>query len=108
MTDMQDVTSDDKLWAMLAYVLSPIVPIIIFLMEDKKNRPFIKAHNIQALVWGGIAFAINLFLGWLIVPACVGVAMWAVGAYWGFTKAYKGEMVELPVVSNLVRNQGWA
>ena len=35
------VTSDDKLWAALAYVLTPLIPIIILLMEDKKNRPFI-------------------------------------------------------------------
>jgi hypothetical protein len=29
-----DITSDDKLWALLAYVLSPLIPIIILLMED--------------------------------------------------------------------------
>jgi hypothetical protein len=33
-----DVTSEDRLWALLAYILSPIVPIIILLIEDKKNR----------------------------------------------------------------------
>ena len=49
---MGDVTSDDKLWVLLAYVLTPLVPIIIFLMEDKKTRPFIRAHNAQALVVG--------------------------------------------------------
>jgi hypothetical protein len=46
---MMEVTSDDKLWSLLAYVLTPLVPIIILLMEDKKNRPFIRAHNAQAL-----------------------------------------------------------
>ena len=35
-----DVTSDDKLWAALAYVFTPIVPIIILVMADKKDRPF--------------------------------------------------------------------
>ena len=52
-TPAQDpgVTSDDKLWAMLAYLLSPIVPIIILLMEDKKNRPFLKAHTVQIAPW---------------------------------------------------------
>ncbi len=33
-----DITSDDKLWAALAYVFSPLVPIILMLMEDKKNQ----------------------------------------------------------------------
>jgi len=59
---MMEVTSDDKLWALLAYVLSPLVPVIILLMEDKKNRPFIRAHNAQALVWG----LINLIGGTIL------------------------------------------
>ena len=39
-----EISSDDRLMAALAYVFSPLVPIIFLLMEDKKNRPFIKAH----------------------------------------------------------------
>jgi hypothetical protein len=34
-----DITSDDRLFAALAYVFSPIVPIILLLMEDKKIVP---------------------------------------------------------------------
>jgi uncharacterized membrane protein len=55
MTDQfenQEVTSDDKLWALLAYLFTPLVPVVILLLEDKKNRPYLKAHNIQALVFG--------------------------------------------------------
>jgi hypothetical protein len=33
--------------------------------------------------------------------------MWAVGVYWGF-KAYGGEHVEIPVISDFAKNQGWA
>jgi hypothetical protein len=44
-----EVTNDDRLWAFLAYILSPLVPIIILLMVDKKDRPFIRAHNMKAL-----------------------------------------------------------
>jgi hypothetical protein len=32
-----EVTSDDRLMAALAYVFSPLVPIIFLLMEDKKT-----------------------------------------------------------------------
>ena len=45
-------TSDDKLWSALSYVFSPIVPIIMLLMEDKKARPFIKFHAVQSLAVG--------------------------------------------------------
>ncbi len=61
-----EVTSDDKLWVLLAYILSPIVPIIILLMEDKKNRPYIKAHNAQALVMGIIEALLSILIGWTI------------------------------------------
>lgn len=102
-----DVTSDDKLWAMLAYILTPIVPVIILLMEDKKNRPFIKAHNAQALVVGIVNVIIGLVLSWTLILACVPLIIWFVCIYWGI-QAYNGKMVEIPVISNWVKNQGWA
>lgn len=104
---MMEVTSDDKLWALLAYILTPIVPIIIMLMEDKKNRPFIRAHNAQALVVGVVNFLIGLLLSWTVVLACLPLVIWAVCIYWGI-QAYNGKMVEIPVITNWVKGQGWA
>jgi len=37
-----EVTSDDRLWGLLAYLFTPLVPVIILLMEDKKNRRSLK------------------------------------------------------------------
>jgi uncharacterized membrane protein len=104
-----DVTSDDKLWTLLAYLLSPVVPIIILLMQDKKDRPFIKAHNIQALVWGVVAYVVmSIGYALFVVPGCIVsigyiilTIMWAI-------KANKGEYVTIPVITNFVKNQGWA
>ena len=104
-----EVTSDDKLWALLAYIFSPIVPVILLLMEDKKNRPFIKAHNMQALVWGLFNLVVGSILS-AVLFFCFGapsIIIWIVGVYWGY-KAYQGQMVEIPVITNFVRNQGWA
>jgi uncharacterized membrane protein len=104
-----DVTSDDKLWAMLAYVLSPVVPIIILLMEDKKNRPFIRAHNVQALVWGLVNAVVGSILS-TVLFFCFGLPwliIWGVGVYWGI-QAYQGKYVNIPVVTDFVKNQGWA
>ena len=102
-----DVTSDDKLWSLLAYVLTPIVPIIILLMEDKKNRPFIKSHNAQALVVGIVNAILGIGLGWTLVLSCVPLIVWLVCIYWGI-QAYNGKSVEIPVISNWVKRQGWA
>lgn len=103
-----DATSDDRLWALLAYVLSPIVPIIILLMEDKKNRPFIRAHNVQALVLGIIEVILYVALGWaFFIGVCLGLALWIAMIYWGI-QAYNGKYVTVPVVTDFVKNQGWA
>lgn len=91
-----ETTSDDKLWAALAYVFSPLFPIIIMLMADKKDRPFIKAHNTQALVLGIVTVITSTF--------CVGILVWFYQLYCGY-QAYQGQLIEIPLISNLVKSQ---
>jgi uncharacterized membrane protein len=104
-----DVTSDDKLWAALSYVFAPIVGIIVLLMEDKKSRPFIKFNGVQSIVasvavWIVVAIitTVTLGIGGLCAPL-----VWLVFLYWAY-KAYQGEMINIPVVTNFIKNQGWA
>ncbi len=104
---MTDVTDDDKLWAALAYVFTPLIPVILMLMEDKKNRPYIRAHNAQALAWGIVLFILTFLLSFVLIGVCIGLAGFALQLFWGY-KAYQGEMIEIPVISNFVKNQGWA
>ncbi len=103
----EQITSDDKLWAALAYVFSPLVPIIIMLMDDKKDRPFIKAHNAQALAIGLVNVVVGTALGLTVVLACVPLLIWVAQLYWAY-KAYQGEYVTIPLITDFVKNQGWA
>ena len=103
-----EVTSDDKLWALLAYLLSPIVPIILLIWEEKKNRPFIRSHNVQALILG----ALNWVVATVLTPAffigcCTGILLLGYQIYCGI-QAYNGKAVTIPVVTDFVKNQGWA
>ncbi|HEY3310742.1 MAG TPA: DUF4870 domain-containing protein [Anaerolineales bacterium] len=108
MTDFNaEVTSDDKLWSALTYVFSPIVPIILMLMEDKKNRPFIKSHNVQALVLGILNIVVSSVLTFAFIGPCIGLAVWLYMVYLGY-QAYQGKNVVVPVVTNFVKSQGWA
>jgi uncharacterized membrane protein len=104
---MGDVTSDDKLWAALAYVFTPLVPIIVMLMADKKERPFIKAHNMQALVWGVVFYLVVTITSAFFIGLCI----WPLGVilqlYWAY-QAYQGKMVTIPMLTDFVKNQGWA
>ncbi len=102
-----DVTSDDKLWSALAYVFTPIVPIIILVMADKKDRPFIKAHNMQALIWGVVLYVIVAVTSAFIIGLCI----WPIGLiiqlYWAY-QAYQGKIVTIPLLTDFIKNQGWA
>lgn len=102
-----EITSDDKLWALLAYVLSPLIPVIILLLEDKKNRPFIKEHNTQALILGLINLILGTILSFTVVLACVPFLIWIYMVYLGI-QAYQGQSVTIPVITDFVNNQGWA
>jgi uncharacterized membrane protein len=98
-TGGEEITQDDKLWALLSYIFCPVIGIIVLLMEDKKNRPFIKYNAVVSIVLGLLVAV----LSW----ACIGVLVWFYAIYLGI-KSYQGELVEVPLVSDFVRNQGWA
>jgi uncharacterized membrane protein len=97
-----EITSDDKLWVALAYVFSPLVPIILMLLEDKKNRPFIRAHNAQALILG----IISIVLGTITV-GCGSLLVFIYLVYLAY-QAYQGQIVEVPLITKLCKDQGWA
>jgi uncharacterized protein len=101
-----DITSDDKLWALLAYLIPPWVPIIILLMEEKKNRPFIKYHNVQALALSVVLVVLSIVIGWTGVGLCVPGLLWIYMIYLA-VKAYQGEYVTVPLVTDFCKKQGW-
>ena len=116
MTDQQietpevtsEITKDDKLWAALGYPI-PLIPIIVLLMEDKKARPFIKFHAVQSLIFNVVLYvlifivsAVTLGFGAICAPLLWLVTLWP--AY----DSYQGNYTEIPVVTNFLKNQGWA
>jgi len=102
-----NITSEDKTWALLSYIFTPIVPIILLLIEDKKDRPFLKAHYPQALAWGVIVYVLSAVLSFVFVGLCIGAAGLVMSIIWGI-KAYNGEYVQIPVITDFIKQQGWA
>ena len=95
----EEITQDDKLWALLSYIFFPLIGIIVLLIEDKKNRPFLKYNAVVSIVLGIVVMITS--------AACIGVLVWFYAVYLGI-KSYQGELVEVPIISDFVRNQGWA
>ena len=106
--DVNGPTNDDKLLAALAYVFTPLVPIILLLLEDKKNRLFIRAHNVQALAFGIVLWVLVTITTPLfgIGTICVMPLGIILQLYWAF-KAYQGEMIEIPLLTDFIKKQGW-
>ena len=105
-----DVTSDDKLWALLAYIplVGWIIAIVALLMEDKRARPFIKFHSVQALILAVINGVVAGVLTPVVFIGCItGVAGAVYMLYIGY-KAYQGETVTVPFITNFIKSQGWA
>ncbi len=97
-----DVTSDDKLWVLLAYILSPVVPLIILFMEDKKNRPFLRYHAIQSLALG-VAYLITCVI---VIGCCLSPFYLIAVIYFGI-QAYNGEMFTIPFLTDFCKQQKW-
>lgn len=102
----EEVTSDDKLWGLLSWILTPIVPIIVLLLEDKKSRPFLKYHAIQALIFGIISWVISGILSAVIIGCFIWLALLIYQIFLGI-KAYNGEWVEVPVLTDFAKKQNW-
>lgn len=102
MMNESESSSDDRLFAAMAYALSPLMPIIILIMPDKRDRAFIRSHNVQALIVG-------VLLWFIIVPLTIGCGSigWLVLLYLAY-EAYQGKTINIPLVSNFVKNQNWA
>ncbi len=101
-----DITDDDKLWALLSWILAPIVPIIVLLLEDKKTRPFIKYNAIQALVVSVVGYIVSSVLSFIIIGCFVGVAVLVYIIYLAI-QSYQGKWVTVPVVTDFCKGQGW-
>ena len=102
-----EISDDDRLWAMLSYILSPIVPIILLLIPEKRDRPFLKAHVAQSLVFGVAVYLISALFGGIILGTIIRIAGFVFEIIWGLA-ANRGEYVTIPVITDLCKKQGWA
>ena len=100
----QEITPDDRLLAALAWLpvspLYPLVAILLLLLEDKKKRAFIRYHAVLSLVTGAALLVLSI--------ATFGLAALAyLVFFWWAYQAFQGQIVEVPLISDWIRGQGW-
>jgi uncharacterized membrane protein len=99
-----EITSDDRLWAALSWIpispLWPIFAIIALLLDEKKDRVFIRYNAVLSIATGVILIPLSV-----ITCGCAAL-IYLVFFYWAYV-AYQGQIVEIPFVTDFARNQGW-
>jgi uncharacterized membrane protein len=99
-----EVTPNDRTWAVLSWLpmtpLWPILAIVALLMENTKDRPFVRYNAVLSITTGVILIPLTAIT--------LGLAgfLYLVFFYWAY-QAYQGETVEVPVVTNWVKERGW-
>jgi uncharacterized membrane protein len=103
----EQITNDDKLWAALGYPI-PIVAILALLMEEKKDRPFVKFHAVQSIVFNVAIWVIIIILSavTLGIGAVCAPVVWLV-TLWPAFDSYNGNLTEIPLITDFIKNQGW-
>lgn len=98
-------TNNNKLIALASYILAPIVGIIV-LLTDMKNDAALKNHAVQSIALSVVMFIVAIILTVTVVGACLTPLLIVPGIIYG-VMAYQGKDVNIPVVSDFVKKQGW-
>jgi uncharacterized membrane protein len=96
--DMGEVSSDDRMWSLLGYIL-PIIALIALLLEDKRARPFIRHNAVNALMIAVVTVLLSFTMCLWVIPFFYSIFLGI--------QAYQGQTPEVPVLTNLAKDQGW-
>lgn len=100
--DLQPQADNDKIIAALAYIFAPILSIII-LVTDMKNKPFLKYHAYQSLIFGLALVVVYVILTFTFVGLCLAPLLFVAQLYYGYL-AYSRGIFTIPVVTDLAKN----
>lgn len=110
-----NITDDDKLWALLSYLLWPLGSILVAVMEEKKARPYIKYHAVQAAGLGVVVWVLTMILACVLgavtffiggLGACCGFLPVLALFYYAYL-AYQGDYFEIQYLTDFMVQQGW-
>jgi uncharacterized membrane protein len=79
-----DVNDNDKLMAALAYFITPIVPVIILVVESMKERPYQKYHALQSLglfvasLLYSLVACVLYFACTIVTAGILGICLWVI------------------------------
>lgn len=115
-------TENDKMLSGLSYVsqlvLPAVMPIVLLISDEGKRSPFVRHHTVHslALLVASIAYELVAAIASLIIGAiapCLWVLLWilfflpAVPFLYYGVKAFQGQYVDVPYVTDFLRRNNW-
>ena len=114
-----EVTQTDRIWAGLSYVFG-LLAIIALVMDDTKNRKFIKYHAVHAIgLWVVfVAYFIIANILWAILFSIISLGFlwcfawliylvpWVYGLYCAY-QAFMGKYFSIPLLTDFLVGQKW-
>ncbi len=119
-----DITDNDKLMAALAYFTTfffpLIVPLIIFLVDTMRVRPYQRYHALQSLGLT-VAEVVYIVLACIVFTACTALSvgllscvLWVLflvpvipAIYYAYLAYARPSYFEIPVITPFMKQQGW-
>ena len=98
--------SNAKLMALLAYIIAPIGGIIILVSDNMKNDPVLRKHAVQSIAYAVVEIVLAIILTVTVILACLAWVPYVPLIIWGI-QAYQGKEINIPVVTDFCKKQGW-
>ena len=91
------MTTDEKQWALLSYMVPPLTGLMILFIEDKAKNPALMYHALLSIALGAVG----------TILFCIYPLVWIYCIYLGI-RAYQGQKVTVPFLSEWIAQQDWA
>ncbi len=98
--------SNDKLFGLLSYLLAPIMGIIILVTDSMKVKPYLKTHAVQGIAMSVVLIVIAFILTATVIGSCAVPFLIIIPIIFGI-QAYQMKDVNIPVLTDFCKKQGW-
>lgn len=96
---------NNKLFGALTYPL-PIIGIIALVSDSMKNDPVLRKHSVQSLAYFVVSLIVSFILGITVIGSCLVIFLIVPPIIWA-VQAYQGKDVNIPVITDFCKKQGW-
>lgn len=113
------LNDNDRALAAIGYVIW-IIAVVVLLLDDTKRKPLLKDHAVQGLGFAVASIVYSFFAAFIYICAAIvsfgilALFLWViffvptvVGAYFGYLAYSQDGLVEIPLLTDFMAEQGW-